>query len=192
MSVRTPPSDQPTQSADPAARKRDFIGDGAGGYSVVEFDPGGAPVVVGRIVPMGGLFRAYQYDNQRRETILATLQSVWEAQAVFVQSKGADDDPNALRTIDWIALGLLTLTVVLGVSTALVTSPRPPTDLEVTLANDTMLFSFATGIAGLVLGLTALSSSGGRPKWPGILALFSPVVAVFLWVLAFAAAGGMT
>ena len=70
----------------------------------------------------------------------------------------------------WIYTTLRDVTIPFGVASAAYTSVWLP------------------GLCGLVGGIVALADSKGRPKWPGVLALFSPLVAVFGWMMAFAAA----
>jgi hypothetical protein len=89
----------------------------------------------------------------------------------------------SFRGVDWVALGSLALTVVLviiiiaGLKTALI-----PFDVLNAMSTGVWLVA----ICGPVAGIVALSESKGRPKWPGVLALFSPVVAGFGSLLAFA------
>jgi hypothetical protein len=56
-------------------------------------------------------------------------------------------------------------------------------------ANGLLELSFLTGVAGLALGIAALAGSRGRPKWPGVLALFAPLVAIIGFIGAIGASG---
>jgi len=93
-----------------------------------------------------------------------------------------------LRAMDWTALGLLALTAVWAAAayatTVASTNASIPFDAERTLIKTL----WVPGVSGVVAGLAALSNSKGRPRWPGVLALCSPLVAVFGWMMAFATA----
>ncbi len=93
-----------------------------------------------------------------------------------------------LRAMDWTALGLLALTAAWAAAayagTVASKNGPIPFDVERTLIRTLWI----PGLIGVVAGLAALSDSKGRPKWPGILALFSPLVALFGWMAAFATA----
>src|SRR6266704_3149652 len=93
-----------------------------------------------------------------------------------------------LRAMDWTALGLLALTAAWAAAAYATTVASKdtsiPFDVERTLIDTLWL----PGLSGVVAGLAALSDSKGRPKWPGVLGLFSPLVAVFGWMMTFATA----
>ena len=97
VGAEQPPAapDQPTQSAHAPVRKPDFLVAGDGSYAVVEYDDGGAQVILGRILPLGGLYRAYRYDNKGHESVLATFESLKEALAAFPQLSGQGFQPGA-------------------------------------------------------------------------------------------------
>jgi hypothetical protein len=91
-----------------------------------------------------------------------------------------------LRRIDWFALGVVTLTAVdslLNIDSAL----NPNMDLGIGIGGALLLalVGILAGAAGIPIGIGALAGSKGRPRWPGILALLSPVILTFGWVLYF-------
>lgn len=108
--------------------------------------------------------------------------------ASFVRGIRAADMKPRLRAIDSVALGLLVLTAAWAAgayeSTVASKNGSIPIDVAFTLASSVWL----PGLLGLIAGIAALADSKGRAKWPGVLALFSPLVAVFGWMMSFAAA----
>src|ERR1700687_1060628 len=85
-----------------------------------------------------------------------------------------------LRRMDWVALGSLglaiawTMTVDAGLAAA---KNGDWVDLTTSL--------WIQGLGGLIAEIAALAQSKGRPKWPGVSALFSPVVSGFGLIAAF-------
>lgn len=92
--------------------------------------------------------------------------------------------------MDWIALGLLALTIAwaAGAYASLAASINGsiPFSRAVDLANTVWL----PGLVGLIVGIAALADSKGRRKWPGVLALFSPLIAVVVWIVGWIVAFG--
>ena len=90
------------------------------------------------------------------------------------------------RLIDWFAIGAVTLTAIdslLNIDSAL----NPNMDLGIGIGG-ALLVAFVgilAGVAGVPVGFGALAGSKGRPRWPGILALFSPVILILGWVFYF-------
>ena len=91
--------------------------------------------------------------------------------------------PSGLRAIDWIALVVVGLTVasavVVNVLANLAHSDVRRVDVipqSVEFLPDGLLALF--GVGGLIVGTSALLISKGSRKWPGVLALLCPVIAI--------------
>ncbi len=93
-----------------------------------------------------------------------------------------------LRALDWTALALLALTAAWAAAAYAITVGAMKASIPFDLGRTVINTLWLPGLSGLVAGLAALSDSKGRPKWPGVLALFSPLVAAFGWMAAFATA----
>ena len=89
--------------------------------------------------------------------------------------------PNdGLRIRDWLALGLLAVTAILAIGSivALSIELHSVRTVSVDVAGWLLGGSLLAGICGLPVGYWAQATAHGRPRWPGVLALFSPVIAI--------------
>ena len=121
-----------------------------------------------------GQFNVY---NLADKSPVATFGTLAAAQLAFPEIVGvtpSSPSSGRLRTIDLVALCALTLAAVLGFAS--VALMRGDSELFLTLFATTEFFSIIAGLVGLGVGVGALVGSEGRPKWPGILALLSPMV----------------
>ncbi len=87
---------------------------------------------------------------------------------------------DGLRIRDWLALELLAVTAMLAIGSivALSIETRSVTRVSVDVAGWLLGGSLVAGICGLPVGYWAQATAHGRPRWPGVLALFSPAIAI--------------
>jgi hypothetical protein len=106
------------------------------------------------------------------------------------QSPARATPSRRLRAVDWIALGSLALTVAwtIFVDAAWANGGFGFISFDVLGAISNGIWFPA--ICGPIAGIAALAESKGRPKWPGIMALLSPLVAGFGSLVAFAIVWG--
>jgi hypothetical protein len=93
-----------------------------------------------------------------------------------------------LRAVDWTALGLFALTGIWAFAAYASTVASRNGSIPSVLASDLGSILWLPALSGLGAGMVALLDSKGRPKWPGIVALFSPLLGVLGGVMSFVAA----